>query len=493
MTTNVTTRTDVLIIGAGISGIGIGKSLVRENMLDFIILESSDDFGGTWNLNRYPGCACDVPTELYSFADEPWPWKRLYSGWNEIHEYLVHVAHKYGLQTHTEFGKNAYKAHWDDQSAKWHVYTREGDHYEAKYLISGIGALNIPFTPAFEGLEDFQGVAMHSARWDSSVNLTGKDVAVIGTGASAIQIVPEIIDQIGSLTLYQRTPPWVIPNFNWKYSRLTRAVLEHVPGARRLLRNSVFLAQETLGLGMTRFPGMLGIMEKLGKWNIRRAFPDKPQDLTWLVDMLTPNWRLGCKRLLKSNGWYPALADPKTSLMFGTPERFTKTGIVCGNFELNHDVVIFATGFHVSDAISFMDIKGKNGVDLGARWDTEGMQALRGITVADMPNMFFMLGPNTGYGHNSVWFNIDCQTRYIMQLIKAVETGGGQTIEPKREAQDRYNQWLQRDLRGTVWDKGGCNSWYYDKNGENRVLFSDIATTYWLKTRSVKLSEYVIS
>ncbi len=475
-----------LIIGAGFSGIGTGKTLLKEGMTDFQIIEESDDFGGTWHLNRYPGCACDIPTEFYSFSDEPWKWKRLYSSWDEIHEYLVHVADKYGLRTYTRFGRHVERAYWDDDENRWHVFTAQGDHYIAQFIISGVGALNIPQIPEFEGMDRYEGIAFHSARWDSRVDLTGKRVAIIGTGASAIQIVPAIIDRIAELHLYQRTAPWVIPNFNREYSRLEQFVLNRVPGVRRSLRNSVFLMQELLGLGMTRFPGALQGLEKLGRWNIHRTIKDEN-----LRQELTPDWTLACKRLLKSNGWYPALVNPKTELITDGVKEFTQTGIIANDgTERDVDVVIFATGFHVSDSYTFLDIKGRDGIDLVDRWNSEGMQALRGVTVTDMPNLFFLLGPNTGYGHNSVVFNIECQIRYTMQLIKAVDKRDATAVMPKRKAQNDYNEWLQKSLKGTVWDVGGCNSWYYDKNGINSVLFSDIATAYWLKTRLLKSSEY---
>lgn len=479
---------ETLIIGAGFSGIGMAKALVKKGQANFVILEESDEFGGTWHLNQYPGCACDIPTELYSYPDEPWSWKQLYSSWDEIGEYLQHVASKYDLGAHARFGETVEQADWDEDEQLWHVYTAAGNHYITKFVVAGVGALNVPQTPRFADLDKFERPAFHSARWDHDVDLTGKRVAVIGTGASAIQLVPEIVDQVAALHLYQRTPPWVIPNFNIRYPKLVRKLLDHTPLARRMVRWTVFWLQELLGIGMTRVPGALAFIERTARWNIARSIADPD-----LRQRLTPDWMLACKRLLKSNGYYPAIANPKTTLIdrsVGDIERFTANGIVAGGVERPVDVVIYATGFHVANPVVLPMIIGQNDVWLNDRWQKESMQAHRGIMVADAPNMFFMLGPNTGYGHNSVVLNIVFQIAHALKLMDSVRRQGGGTIVPHRRAQDRYNNRLQRMFKGTVWSIGGCASWYYDTNGYNSVLYPRIAVSYWWATRWIRRWEY---
>jgi cation diffusion facilitator CzcD-associated flavoprotein CzcO len=479
---------ETLIIGAGFSGIGMAKTLVQRGQLDFMILEESDAFGGTWHLNQYPGCACDIPTELYSYPDEPWSWSQLYSSWDEIREYLQHVARKYSLSTHTRFGESVEVASWDDDEQRWHVITTTGNHYVAQFVVAGVGALNVPQIPRFDGAFNFEGPMFHSARWDHDVDLTDKRVAVIGTGASAIQLVPEIVDQVAELHLYQRTPPWVIPNFNPRYSRWFKWALDHVPFARRTLRWIVFWVQEMLGVGMVHAPGILNMLERTARWNIDRSI-ENPD----LRARLTPNWKLACKRLLKSNGYYPAIDNPKTKLIdrsVGDIERFTENGIVAGGVEREVDVVIYATGFYVANPNVLPTIVGNDGIVLNERWDRESMLAHRGVMVADAPNAFFMLGPNTGYGHNSVVLNIVFQIRHALKLMQLARERGG-VVQPKRSAQQSYNTRLQRKFDGTVWKVGGCASWYYDKNGYNSVLYPRIAVAYWWATRWIRRWEYM--
>ena len=485
MTTVKSTSVQTLIIGAGFSGIGMAKTLHKRGMTDFLVLEESSTPGGTWFLNRYPGCACDIPTEFYSFSDEPHPWKQLYSSWDEIGTYLIEVVDRHNLRPYIRFGESVESAEWDNDKKNWRVLTTSGSCYDAQFVVSGIGALNIPQIPQFEDFDKFEGVALHTARWEN-VDLTNKRVAVVGTGASAIQLVPEIIDDVAELHLYQRTPPWVVPNFNWHYGRLTRFVLENVPGARRSLRYNVFWIQEFLGIGMTRQPYVLKALEKLGRWNINRSIDDEN-----LQRQLTPNWTLACKRLLKSNGWYPAIANPKTQLINDGIKRFTPKSIVSADgTERDVDIVIWATGFHVADPNVFPRIQGINDVELTKRWKNEGVQAHRGVTVADMPNLFFLLGPNTGLGHNSVVFMIESQIGYVMQLIDETIKRNCKTVVPKRKAQDSWNEWVQEKLQGTVWDVGGCNSWYTDEHGVNRVLYPRLASEYWLQMRRINTREF---
>lgn len=486
-------RTRTLIIGSGFSGLGMAIELQRRGV-DFLILEKADEIGGTWRDNTYPGCACDIPSHMYSFSFEPKAdWSHMWSFQPEIQEYLLGVTAKYGLRRYIEFGAHVDRAHWDDAEMRWHVFTKDGREFIAQFLVSGAGGLHIPLIPEFEGYDDFLAsgrAAFHSAQWDHSVDIAGKKVAVIGTGASAIQIVPEIVEDVAELQLYQRTPAWVMPRPNNPIPEGMQRAFATVPGTRAAMRAGIYWIHETVGFAMTKQPKLLKIGELLGKWNIRRSVKDPV-----LRRKLTPDYRAGCKRILNSDTYYRGIADPRTEVITDRIARFTARGIVTADehgreTEREADVVVFATGFHVTDSYTYVDIKGPGGEDLVDRWNREGISALRGITVAGMPNLFFLLGPNTALGHNSVVFMIESQIRYAAKAIAAVEKKGVQCLTPTREAQDAYNDELQDDLRGTVWSTGGCRSWYLDEHGVNRTLWSGMTWQYWLATRRFKESEY---
>jgi cation diffusion facilitator CzcD-associated flavoprotein CzcO len=479
-------HTRALIIGTGFSGLGMAIELQRRSV-EFLILEKADEIGGTWRDNSYPGCACDVPSHLYSFSFEPKAtWSKLFSPQPEIWDYLKGVTDKYGLRRYTRFNSLVDRAHWDDSEYRWHVFTADGQEFVAQFLISGAGALHIPLIPDIEGKDEFRGVAFHSAQWDHSVDLTGKRVAVIGTGASAIQIVPEIVNDVSELQLYQRTPPWVVPRPNKPFPEGLKRAFAYVPGLRLAVRSGIYWWLEGLGFAMTRRPALLRAVELVGKFNIRRAVKDKE-----LRRELTPTYRAGCKRILYSPNYYQGVANPKTQLITDRIARITPDGIVTADgTERKVDVIVFATGFHVTDSYTYVDIKGAGGEDLVDRWNREGVVAHHGVAVADMPNLFFLLGPNTGLGHTSVVFMIESQIRYAAQAIAAVDKAGAQALAPTRAAADAYNAELQRDLAGTVWNTGGCRSWYMDEHGVNRTLWSGMTWQYWLATRKFKASEY---
>ncbi|MGC2655051.1 MAG: NAD(P)/FAD-dependent oxidoreductase [Mycobacterium sp.] len=483
-------HTRALIIGTGFSGLGMAIALQKQGV-EFVILEKADDIGGTWRDNSYPGCACDIPSHLYSFSFEPKPdWKHLFSYQEEIWDYLRGVTEKYGLRRHMVFGSLVDRAHWDDEEYRWHVFTADGREYVTQFLISGAGALHIPSTPDIDGRDEFRGAAFHSAEWNHGVDLAGKRVAVIGTGASAIQLVPEIVGKVAELQLYQRTPAWVVPRTNEEVPEFVRSALTNVPGLRAALRVGIYWAQEALAYGMTKRPNILKVAEALVKWNIRRSVKDRD-----LRRKLVPHYRIGCKRILNSSTYYPAVADPKTELITDSIERITPDGIVTADGTGREafrevDVIVFATGFHVTDSYTYVQIKGLRGEDLVDRWNREGLGSHRGITFADVPNLFFLLGPNTGLGHNSVVFMIESQIRYVAEAIAACDRLDAQALAPTRSAQDRFNEELQHKLAGSVWNTGGCNSWYLDEHGNNRVLWGGYTWQYWLGTRSLKPAEY---
>ena len=488
-TTQKAVHSRALIIGTGFSGLGMAIALQRQGV-DFLILEKADDVGGTWRDNTYPGAACDVPSHLYSFSFEPKPdWRHVFSYQPEILDYLEGVTDKYGLRRYIKFSSHVKRAHWDDAEYRWHVFTESGQEYVAQFLISGAGAFHIPSLPDVAGLDDFAGPAFHTSQWDHSVDLTGKRVAVIGTGASAIQVVPELVEVVGHLQLYQRTPAWVKPRVNFVFPRALRRVFEFVPGPRAALRAATYWALDARAFAFTKRTELLKVAELIYKLNMRRYISD-PE----LRAKLTPRYRAGCKRILISDNFYQAVAHPKTELITEGIARVTRNGIVTvDGIEHDVDAIVFATGFHVIDWYTYLDIKGAHGEDLVDRWTREGMVAHRGITVAHVPNLFILLGPNTGLAHNSVVFMIESQIRYVAAAIAAADRLNAQALAPSRAAQDRFNDKLQRDLARTVWNTGGCRSFYLDEHGVNRALWSGFTWEYWLSTRAFKPSEYNFS
>jgi cation diffusion facilitator CzcD-associated flavoprotein CzcO len=480
-------HTRAIIVGTGFAGLGMAIALQRQGA-DFVILEKADEIGGTWRDNSYPGCACDVPSHLYSFSFEPKAtWSRLFSPQPEILDYLKGVTDKYGLRRYIRFGSLVNRAHWDDSEYRWHVFTDSGQEYVGQFLISGAGALHIPRLPDIDGIDDFGGAAFHSAQWDHAVDLAGKRVAVIGTGASAIQIVPAIVDEVAEVHLYQRTPPWVVPVPHTPLPIALRQAFAIVPGLRLAVRSGIYWGLETVGYAMTKRPGLLRAIEAIGKLNIRRNVHDKE-----LRRKLTPHYRAGCKRILYSgNNYYRAVANPKTTLITERITRITANGIVTDDgVEHPVDVIVYATGFHVTDSYTYVDVKGPRGEDLVDRWNREGVMAHRGIAVADMPNLFFLLGPNTGLGHTSVVFMIESEIHYVAEAIAACDRLDAQALAPTRAAQNRFNEGLQHKLAGSVWNTGGCSSWYLDEHGVNRTLWSGMTWQYWRATRSLKPAEY---
>lgn len=479
-------QTRALIIGTGFSGLGMAIALQKQGV-DFMVLEKADDVGGTWRENTYPGAACDVPSHLYSFSFEPKPdWPHVFSYQPDIFDYLKGVTDKYGLRRAIRFGQHVDRAHWDDSEYRWHVFTKNGEEYVAQFLISGAGALHIPSLPDIAGLGDFAGPVFHTAQWDHTVDLTGKRVAVIGTGASAIQVVPELVKIAGQVQLYQRTPAWIKPRINFAFPEPMKRAFKFVPGVRAALRTATYWALDARAFALAKHPSLLRVAEQFYKLNMRRYVADPA-----LRKKLTPTYRAGCKRILVSDNFYQAVADPRTEVITDGIARVSADAITTvDGTERRVDAIVCATGFHVTDWYTYLDVKGAHGEDLSDRWNREGVMAHRGITVADVPNLFLLLGPNTGLGHNSVVFMIESQINYVADAIGAADKMGAQALAPSRQAQDRFNEQLQRDLAKTVWNTGGCHSWYMDSHGVNRSLWSGFTWEYWLATRNFKMSEY---
>ncbi|UNN05320.1 flavin-containing monooxygenase [Rhodococcus opacus] len=477
----------VLIIGAGFSGLGIAAMLDKSGIRDWIILEQADDVGGTWRDNTYPGCACDIPSPLYSysFAQNPF-WSHLFAPQAEIHGYLKHFAQDRQLTSRIQFGKSVQNLTWNEQARQWEVTTSDGAIYHFTYVVSGVGLLHRPKVPTLPGIENFKGEVFHSAAWNHSYDLSGKRVAVVGTGASAIQFVPAIVDQVESMTVFQRSAPWILPKANRpldsRYKRLSRVF----PPYMWYERAKLYWIHEKRAEGFTNITSDTGKSEHLGRTLLERQVAD-PE----LRKKLTPDYAIGCKRLLISNDYYPALAREHVEVATDGVGEFYDEGIVTTSGEkVEADCVIFGTGFDAQNALAEVSIRGRNGIDLNDAWG-EGMSAYLGSTISGFPNFFIMCGPNTGLGHNSQVFMIEAQGRYICAVVKHAQRKGG-TVEVKRAVHDAFRDWLDGRMESTVWQAGGCTSWYIDsRSGKNTLLWPSTTLDFWRKTRFVRPSDYI--
>ncbi|GLY34601.1 4-hydroxyacetophenone monooxygenase [Amycolatopsis sp. NBRC 101858] len=480
------TETGVVIVGTGFSGLGMAIQLRKEGRDDFVILEKAHDVGGTWRDNSYPGCACDIPSHMYSFSFEQNPgWSRAYSPQPEIWRYMREVADKHDLRRFVRFGQEMTGARWDADENRWHVATRDGDEFVAAALVAGVGALHLPQIPELPGIENFAGPAFHSARWRHDVDLKGKKVAVIGTGASAVQFVPKIAPEAGELTLFQRTPPWIMPKADHEMSGRTRALFKAFPPAQRAYRNLLYWLLEARAIGFNGQSWVMKIGQRLAKRNIDGAIKDPA-----LRRKVTPDYTMGCKRVLISNDYYPALARDNVEVVTdGVQEVRERSVVDAAGVEHEADVIVYGTGFHVTDAFDDLEIVGREGRNLGKEWATEGMRTHLGITVAGFPNLFFLLGPNTGLGHNSVVFMIEAQISYVAEALRLAR---GKAIEPKPEVQERFNVAIQRKLAKGIWTRGGCKSWYLDAKGVNRTIWPGFTWRYWLDTRKVRREDFLV-
>jgi cation diffusion facilitator CzcD-associated flavoprotein CzcO len=480
------TETGVVIVGTGFSGLGMAIQLRKEGRDDFVILEKAHDVGGTWRDNSYPGCACDIPSHMYSFSFEQNPdWSRAYSPQPEIWRYMREVADKHDLRRFVRFGQEMTGARWDAEENRWRVATRGGDEFVAGALVAGVGALHLPQIPELPGIEKFAGPAFHSARWRHDVDLKGKKVAVIGTGASAVQFVPKIAPEVGELTLFQRTPPWIMPKADHEMSGRTRALFKAFPPAQRAYRNVLYWLLEARAIGFNGQSWVMKVGQRLAKRNIDRAITDPA-----LRRKVTPDYTMGCKRVLISNDYYPALARDNVEVVTDGVREVREHSIVdAAGVEHEADVIVYGTGFHVTDAFDDLEIVGREGRNLGKEWATEGMRTHLGITVAGFPNLFFLLGPNTGLGHNSVVFMIEAQISYVAEALRLAR---GRAIEPKPEVQERFNGDIQRKLAKGIWTRGGCKSWYLDAKGVNRTIWPGFTWRYWLDTRKVRREDFLL-
>jgi cation diffusion facilitator CzcD-associated flavoprotein CzcO len=459
--------------------------LKQEGLHDFVILERAGDVGGTWRDNSYPGCACDVPSHLYSFSFAPNPnWSHIFARQQEILEYLRDCAERFGVLPHVRFDHEVTAAEWDDASDRW-VLETTGGTYTANVVVAAAGPLSQPSIPKLPGLERFGGTAFHSAQWDHDHDLSGKRVAVIGTGASAIQFIPKIQPKVKQLHVFQRTPPWVLGRPEHAISPTEKRLLRTVPGLQRAIRTAIYWGAEGGILGLAYDPRLVKPLEALARRHIRAQVKD-PE----LRRKLTPDYRLGCKRILGSDDYYPALTQPNAEVVTDRIQRVRKGAIVTEDGTVRDvDTIIFGTGFHVTDNPMMGLVRGNDGRSLAEVWEGSP-QAYLGMTVPGFPNAFLIVGPNTGLGNNSIVFMIEAQVRYVLGALKTMDEHGLAAIEVKPEVHASFQDEVQRRMPGSVWTDGGCRSWYLDANGRNTTLWPDFTWRYALRTRSFEIGDY---
>ncbi len=501
--TAMTEHHRIAIVGSGFGGLGAAVRLKRAGIDDFVVLERTGDVGGTWNVNTYPGCQCDIPSHLYSFSFAPNPdWSRTYSLQPEIWEYLRKVCKDQGVEPYIRFHEEVTAARWDEDAQLWRIETRPGPmntsgagagngsdpapprELTAEILIAGPGPLAEPKLPEIDGIESFEGRMFHSAQWNHEHSLLGKRVGVIGTGASSIQFVPHIQPEVAKLDVFQRTPPWVVPHRDRPTTRAERLLYKAFPPAQRLVRALIYGSRE-LFVPTLMHPRAGSLAERAGRKHLREQVPNQE-----LRAKLAPRYRIGCKRTLISNDWYPALQQPNVELVTDAIARVIPSGVVTADgVEHELDTIIFGTGFHVTDMPVAEWVHGRGGLKMSEVWEGSP-QAYLGTTVAGFPNMFLLVGPNTGLGHNSIVFMIESQLNYVIDCIAQLDRAGAATFEVKANAQERYNAEVQRKLEGSVWTSGGCVSWYLDEHGRNSTVWPGSTWPFRKRTRKFDPEHY---
>jgi cation diffusion facilitator CzcD-associated flavoprotein CzcO len=468
------TRTAVVVIGSGFAGLGTAIRLKQAGIQDFVILEGEDEVGGTWRDNTYPGAACDIQSHLYSFSFEPNPdWSKAYSPQPEIQRYLVHCADRYGLRDHLYTGAWVLDATWDDQEKTWTVTTEDGRVWIADAMVGAIGGLRDPKYPAIPGRDRFEGTVMHSARWDHDVDLAGKRVAVVGTGASAVQIVPAIAEAAEHVTLMQRTPPWILPRNQHDYPTLLKQAFRHVPGLRRLHRTQLYWQNELRFAGFGRLNTVImPLAEKLSAAYMRSQVSD-PE----LRAKVTPDYRLGCKRMLISDDYYPSLTRDDVDVVTDGIAEITPTGLVTTTGDaIDVDVIVYCTGFQIEAPLGRLTVRGRGGTTMREAWGDRPI-AWMGVAMPGFPNSFLLVGPNSGLGHNSIIFMIESQLNHVIPAIQRIVQGDVAEVDLRPEALQRFQDEVDRRSQHTVW-ASGCDSWYLGEDGVNYTLWPGSTAEY---------------
>ncbi|WP_290524220.1 NAD(P)/FAD-dependent oxidoreductase [Alcanivorax sp.] len=479
------TTHQVIIIGAGFGGLGMAIRLKEQGQDNLLIIEKADDVGGCWRDNTYPGAACDVPSHLYSFSFERhYPWSRRFAPQQEILAYQQHCARKYDLYRHIRFNTEVAEARYRDEDNVWEITLSNGDTLTCQALITATGQLNQPAYPPLEGIKAFAGPQFHSARWDHDVDLTGKTVAVVGTGASAIQFVPQVARRAAKVMLFQRSAAHVIPKPDRAYTAVEHWLLKRLPITQTLDRLRIYATNEARVLGFTSLQQAMKLYQWLFKRHLNKQIADPA-----LRDKLTPDYPMGCKRILMSNDYYPALAQDNVEVINHGIQSVDASGLTDSDGTHHKaDVIIYGTGFQATDFLTPMKITGREGQDLNQAWK-DGAEAYLGIAVHGFPNLFMLYGPNTNLGHNSIIYMLESQIHYIRQCLAAMEDDGLKAVDVRAHIQSHFNEGIQRKIHDTVWDKG-CHSWYKTASGKNTNNWPGFTFDYRRLTRQVNWSDY---
>ncbi len=476
----------IAILGAGASGLNMAIRLKQSGFTRLTLFEKGDRVGGTWRDNTYPGSGCDVPSHLYSYSFEPkHDWSRKFAEQPEILAYFEHCAQKYGITPHIRFNTEVAGAEYDDESATWRLRTADGETYEADVFIAATGQLNRPLVPDLPGLADFEGASWHSARWDHDHDLTGDDVAVVGNGASAVQFVPVVAERAKTLTVFQRTANYVGPKKDRPFTAAEKWAFAHVPGLDRLYRWAIYWQFEARFLAFRRDSA-------IGR-TVRERFVDELAPL--VSDRLpesavVPDYPVGCKRILISNDYYPALQRPNVRVVQSPIARVTAGGLVTADGEEHHaDTLVFATGFDATNFLGDVTVSGTDGVKLRDVW-RDGAEAYLGMAVPGFPNFFMLYGPNTNLGHNSILFMVERQVEYVLTCLADMVEHGARSLEVRREVFRRFEERVQRRMQSTVW-AAGCRSWYKTASGRVTQNWPTFTVAYWRDTVRPRMADFV--
>lgn len=478
---------DIAIIGAGFSGLAASIRIKTKTEKTFHIFERADSLGGTWRDNIYPGCSCDIPSVLYSFSfDLNIKWTRIYPQQEEILSYLKEVSDKHALEPHISYNTEISETHFDKETGLWSLYDGDGKLCcQSRLLVAATGPLNKVKLPDICGIEEFAGKYWHSSQWNDNIPLDGKKVSVIGTGASAIQLVPQIASKVAKLYLFQRTPPWIIRKPDRKLTALEYFLNKYLPVHLRIRRYFVYLKHE---IQVGNFLGNK-LIQRTARWRGMSQLRKQVKDPV-LRKKLTPDYSIGCKRVLLSNDYYPALQRSNVTLITDKIERITAEGPATKEQGIHaSDVIIYCTGFDVADNYEEVKYYGTNGNELNQEWSENSTQTLLGITVHNYPNLILLAGPNTGLGHNSLLVMIEAQIDYMLSYLDTLDKEKLKYLDVHPEAQEKFQKTIQEKLSTTVWTSG-CTSWYQTRDGYNNTIWPDTTIAYLRQTRSVKREDY---
>ena len=478
---------DAVVIGTGFAGLCAAIKL-KEKGMNFIVLEKDSGVGGVWRVNTYPGAQCDVQSHLYSFSFEhKSDWSRTYGMQKEILEYMEHCSSKYGINPHIRFNTEAVDAKWNDSEKRWEIRTDKGDIIQAKYAFFGLGGLSQIVLPDIKGREKFKGKFFHSAKWDHSADVKGKKVAVIGSAASAIQIVPAIASKVKKLTVFQRTASWILPKEDRPYSNIEKNAFQMFPPLQWASREAIYWRLEARAMAFVYTPAVMKAFQRLIEKHIRNCVKDPV-----LAAKLTPDYTIGCKRILLSNDYYPALQRSNVDLVTEGIAEMDENGIILKDgSRVDADIIVAATGFKAAEDILPFPVLGKNGISLNDEWKN-GPEAYLGTTVKGFPNMFMIVGPNTGLGHSSMVYMIESQVNYAMKAVEYLQEEKLNMLEVKPDIQEEFNKEVQSRLGNSVWNNGGCVSWYRTKDGKNTTLWPGFTFEFRNRTENFQPKEYIL-